>query len=126
MMHASVMPETPSSLRPLRLRPVRLGLVVAAMVGLATARAELTAGQRAQLPPPATVRVDFAKDIQPIFEASCVQCHARGKDKGSFSLETRADFLEGGDAGPPAVAGKSAESTVIAMISGLDPENGMP
>jgi mono/diheme cytochrome c family protein len=126
MMHASVMPETPSSLRPLRLRPVRLGLVVAAMVGLAMARAELTAGQRAQLPPPATVRVDFAKDIQPIFEASCVQCHARGKDKGSFSLETRADFLEGGDAGPPAVAGKSAESTVIAMISGLDPENVMP
>ncbi len=55
-----------------------------------------------------------------------MQCHARGKNKGNFSLETRADFLEGGDAGAPAVAGRSAESAVVAMISGLDPEILMP
>ena len=70
--------------------------------------------------------MDFARDIQPIFEASCVQCHARGKNKGSLSLETRQDFLEGGETGVPAVAGKSAESLVVAMISGLDPETVMP
>src|SRR5262249_7062366 len=60
------------------------------------ARAELTTEQLAKLPPPATARVDFARDIQPIFEASCVQCHARGKSKGGFSLETREAFLKGG------------------------------
>jgi len=31
-----------------------------------------------QLPPAASRTVDFARDIEPIFEASCVQCHARG------------------------------------------------
>src|SRR5688572_7480655 len=80
----------------------------------------------AQLPAPATRPVDFARDIQPIFEASCVQCHARGKSKGNFSLETRDDFLAGGDNGAPATAGKSAESYVIEMISGLNPEIVMP
>lgn len=92
----------------------------------ALVRAELTPAQRGQLPPAAAVRVDFARDIQPLFEASCVQCHARGKAKGGFSLETRADFLEGGDSGSPIVAGKSAESVLVALVSGLDPELVMP
>ena len=98
-----------------------------ALVGsVPVAQAALTPDQVAQLPPAAQVPVDFARDIRPIFEASCVQCHARGKNKGSFSLETRQDFVEGGETGVPAVAGKSAESLVVAMISGLDPESVMP
>ena len=80
----------------------------------------------AQLPAPATRTVDFARDIQPMFEASCVQCHARGKAKGNFSLETRADFISGGDNGAAAIAGKSADSYVVEMISGLNPEAVMP
>src|SRR5688500_12645973 len=34
-----------------------------------------------KLPPPATRQVDFARDIKPLFEASCIQCHAKGKTK---------------------------------------------
>ena len=98
-----------------------------ALVGsVPVAQAALTPDQVAQLPPAAQGPVDFARDIRPIFEASCVQCHARGKNKGSFSLETRQDFVEGGETGVPALAGKSAESLVVAMISGLDPESVMP
>ena len=92
----------------------------------ATSSAKLPPEMVAQLPAPVTRPVDFARDIQPIFEASCVQCHARGKSKGSFSLETREDFLAGGDNGAPAIAGKSAESYVIEMISGLNPDIVMP
>jgi mono/diheme cytochrome c family protein len=92
----------------------------------ASLQAELTLEQRATLPPAASRPVDFARDIQPIFEASCVQCHGRGKAKGSFSLETRADFLEGGDAGSAVVVGNSADSLVVEMISGLTPDNIMP
>lgn len=96
-------------------------------LGLAsTAFARLPPELAAQLPAPVSRPVDFARDIQPIFEASCVQCHARGKSKGNFSLETRADWLQGGDAGPPAVAGQSAASRVIEMISGLNPDVIMP
>ena len=103
-------------------------IAAAALVAgcVAVARAALPPEKLAQLPPASPAPVDFARDIQPIFEASCVQCHARGKNKGSFSLETRTDFLEGGDSGPPVVAGKSGASLVVEMISGLDPETVMP
>src|SRR5687767_3434690 len=96
---------------PLSCNPPTGALALAALVSaiIATpASAKLPPEVAAQLPAPAIRSVDFAKDIQPIFEASCVQCHARGKSKGSFSLETRADFLTGGDTGPAAVPGKSA------------------
>src|SRR6478672_2185994 len=46
----------------------------------------------ASLPAPAGRHVDFAKEIKPLFEASCIQCHGKGKDKGGFSLETRQAF----------------------------------
>lgn len=94
--------------------------------GVVPGRGALPPEKRALIPAAAKAQVDFARDIQPIFEASCVQCHGRGKAKGSFSLETRADFLEGGDTGAPAIAGQSAESLVVEMISGLDPETVMP
>jgi mono/diheme cytochrome c family protein len=81
---------------------------------------------QARLPAPVERAVDFARDIQPIFEESCVQCHAHGKSKGVFSLETRDDFLYGGDNGTPAEMGRAQESLVVAMISGLDEEIVMP
>ena len=54
----------------------------------------------AKLPPPAARPVDFVKDIKPLFEASCIQCHAKGKTKGGLSLETRELLLKGGDSRP--------------------------
>ena len=95
-------------------------------VGATVAQAALPPEKLALLPRASTGPVDFARDIQPIFEASCVQCHGRGKNKGLFSLETRQDFVEGGETGVAAVVGKSAESLVVAMISGLDPDSVMP
>ena len=84
------------------------------------------AGRGAELPPAAARAVDFQRDIQPLFEAACVKCHAKGKDKGGFSLETRAAFLKGGDTGAGAVAGRSADSLVVELVAGLDPDSVMP
>lgn len=112
---------------PMLSQPTAFLSLAALALGLAAPlSAKLTPEQLAQLPAPATRPVDFVKDIQPIFESSCVQCHGRGKAKGSFSMETREDFLLGGDAGAPAVAGQSAEALVVEMISGLNPDNVMP
>jgi mono/diheme cytochrome c family protein len=106
----------------MRMRPLLFVTLAACQLPrLATA-----AAPSAPLPPAASRPVDFARDIQPIFEASCVQCHARGKNKGGFSLETRADFLDGGESGAAAVPGKGADSPVLAMVAGLDPETIMP
>src|SRR5678815_846000 len=87
---------------------------------------ELSPEQKAQLPPPATRPVDFVKDIQPLFEAACVKCHAKGKDKGGFSLETRARFLQGGDTGTAAVVGKSADSYLIELVTSSTSDEVMP
>src|SRR2546430_7435523 len=47
----------------------------------------------AELPPSAQRPVDFTKDIQPLFEASCVKCHAKGKDKGGLSIDRKSTRL---------------------------------
>src|SRR5947207_8732475 len=78
------------------------------------------------LPPPATHQVDFSKEIKPLFEAACINCHAKGKNKGGFSLETRESFLKGGDTGPAAVSGQSDKSLVVRLVAGLEPDSVMP
>ncbi|HEY2588659.1 MAG TPA: DUF1549 domain-containing protein [Tepidisphaeraceae bacterium] len=78
------------------------------------------------LPPPADHQVDFVKEIKPLFEASCIQCHAMGKDKGGFSIETREAMLKGGDDGVQVVVGNSTESNIIKMVAGTDPDEVMP
>ena len=78
------------------------------------------------VPPAAAHPVDFARDIQPLFESSCIQCHAKGKDKGGFSLETREAMLKGGDDGPTVVLGKSGGSDIVSRVAGVDPDTVMP
>jgi len=87
---------------------------------------DLTPEQLQSLPPAAPGPVDFTKDIRPILEASCVKCHARGKAKGGFSLETRESLLKGGDSGPAMVEGRSADSHLIALVAAVDEDNVMP
>jgi len=96
------------------------------LLPLASASAELAPALAAQLPPPVARTVDFAREIKPLFEAACIKCHAKGKDKGGLSIETREAFFKGGDTGAAAVLGKSAESLIVEAVSGLDPETAMP
>lgn len=81
---------------------------------------------QATLPTPATRVVDFSKDIKPILQVGCVRCHARGNNKGGFSIETRESLLRGGDTGPAVVPGQSADSFLVALVSGLEPDMVMP
>lgn len=103
-----------------------ISILALGLAGAPAALARLTPEQVMALPPPAEVSVDFTRDIQPVFDASCVKCHGRGADKGGFRLDSRATFLEGGDSGPVAEPGRSAGSYLIELVSGLDPDNVMP
>ena len=94
--------------------------------GCAALYAKITPEQVAQLPPPATHQIDFTKEIKPIFENSCLNCHGRGRDKGSLKLDTRETLLKGGDSGPAIVVGKSADSYLIELVQGFDPDSQMP
>ncbi|HEY2893068.1 MAG TPA: DUF1549 domain-containing protein, partial [Pirellulales bacterium] len=70
--------------------------------------------------------IDFHKQVVPILANSCAKCHTGVEPKGGFSIETRESLLAGGDAGPAVVSGKSADSRLIALVSGLEPETVMP
>ncbi len=102
-----------------------MGLILWAGV-CGVSQAAITPEQAAQLPPPAGHAVSFSKEIKPIFEASCIKCHGRGRVKGGFRLDTRETALQGGDSGPAVLPGKSAESLLISLVGGIDPDNVMP
>jgi hypothetical protein len=91
-----------------------------------TAFGKITPEQAKSLPPAATHPIDFAKEIKPIFEKSCVNCHGHGRSKGNFRLDNRETFLKGGDSGAPIVIGKSDESLLIELVIGFDPDSVMP
>ena len=79
-----------------------------------------------KLPPAASRPVDFAKDIQPIFSRHCYSCHGPEKQKASLRWDDKTTALKGGENGPVIVPGKSAESRVIHLVAGLEPDAIMP
>jgi hypothetical protein len=100
-----------------------------ALVAVLTAPAifaRFTSQQVAALPPPAQRPISFKNDVKPILEARCIKCHARGRSKGGFHLDNRELLLKGGESGPAVVPGKSQESYLIELVSGVDPDNVMP
>jgi cytochrome c553 len=92
----------------------------------------LVAGSIAQpadpskLPPAADRKIDYAKDVQPIFAAACYSCHGDKKQQSGFRLDRKADALRGGEVGKGIVPGKSSESPLIHYVAGLEPEMKMP
>src|SRR5437870_4034382 len=72
-------------------------------------------------------KVDFARDIQPIFIKRCYECHGPDKQKSDLRLDRKPDALKGGKSGKPVfVAGKSAESQIIERVTSRDPDEVMP
>src|SRR5215208_4854587 len=96
------------------------------LIALAALRPAAQERNARVLPPPAGRTIDFVNDVKPILETSCARCHARGRTKGGFSIESRETVLKGGDNGPAIVPGSSEVSELVALVAGLDPENVMP
>lgn len=76
---------------------------VALLYGLLTASA---AGQT----------IDFTKDVQPVFAHHCTGCHGAGQQMNGLRLDSGEAILKGGYNGVVVVAGKSAESKLIARV----------
>ncbi len=79
-------------------------------------RLTLTLGTILAASLPAAAAPDFAKDIQPVLENSCVKCHNDAKAKGKLALHAKDKALKGGDTGPAWVAGKPEESLLIKRV----------
>ena len=83
----------------------------------------LHAQSPASVPPPP---VDFVRDIKPIFQTQCYECHGAKKSKNGLRLDLRTAAFTGGDGGPAIVPRNSEHSLVIRRLLGLDGDERMP
>jgi len=75
-------------------------------------------------------KVDFVKEIQPIFEYNCVGCHREGNEKkfsGDYRMDTKKHTFKGKREGKGVVPGDHEESTVWEFLTlPLDDDLVMP
>ena len=64
--------------------------------------------------------VDFGRDVQPIFNTSCVGCHKGGSAPAGLQLDSAAGVFQGSDSGKVIVAGSSKDSLLAQRISGTN------
>lgn len=64
--------------------------------------------------------IDFAREIEPIFQARCYKCHGPSRAMGGFRLDVKADVLR------TVVPGRSGESRLVKRLLGEGDEERMP
>jgi hypothetical protein len=85
-------------------------------VGLSATTA-LAAVDSSKLPPAAATKVDYTRDVQPLLESRCYQCHGPKRTENGLRLDDRDLALKGGERGPILMPGNSAESLVIHAVA---------
>src|SRR4051812_17217405 len=73
-------------------------------------------------------KIDFNRDIRPIFSDNCYACHGpdKNKRKADLRLDTRGGLFDKLDDTFPVVPGKLDESTLYQRITADDPDVRMP
>jgi hypothetical protein len=72
----------------------------------------------AKLPPAAKAKVSYKKDVRPLLEKSCLNCHGpKKRPKGKFRIDTRELALKGGSEGVAIIPGKSKKSPLSYFIT---------
>jgi hypothetical protein len=72
-------------------------------------------------------KVDFDRDIRPIFQATCQKCHGgEGKPKGQFRLDLRALALKGGVTGKSILPGSATGSRLYTLLLAPEDDARMP
>ena len=95
----------------------RPGLLLAVALGASTAsfRAEAT-----------TASVDFARELEPLFQQQCVMCHNAVLAQAGLRLDSREMALQGGVSGPAIVPGNAQASPLLKRLLGTDGGVRMP
>ncbi|CAN5874770.1 PSD1 and planctomycete cytochrome C domain-containing protein [soil metagenome] len=106
------MRQIPKAPRTLSL--ICLGLFPIAMLGLCPTKSKAGAD------------VDFGRDVRPILNKHCVECHGPEQQKAGLRLDNRRDFFAGGDVGPVVEPGYGDESELIHRVRSEDDFERMP
>lgn len=70
--------------------------------------------------PTAAAAVSYVRDVQPIFEEFCYNCHESPDPDGAYEMTTVVNLLKAGEkAGPGIIPGEPDESSVVEYIRGI-------
>jgi len=70
--------------------------------------------------------VTYARDVRPLFEASCLECHGERRQRAGLRLDTLDGVLAGSDEGPVVIPGNSKESILARAVARVDERTAMP
>jgi len=96
--------------------PRKVALLLAFAAALAAGRARADEDEK----------VDFRRQILPIFEGACVDCHGAKKSSGGLRLTSGGKLMAGGISGPALVPKKPDESYLLKRLRGEGDEDRMP
>ena len=97
-------------------------LTILSVIGISTLFA--ADADTSKLPPASDKKdVTYAKDIKPLFDASCIKCHGDQKPKGKLRLDSLEGVMKGGVDGKVIEAGNSAKSMLVLNIAHLGDED---
>ncbi|MDX1952523.1 MAG: DUF1549 domain-containing protein, partial [Verrucomicrobiota bacterium] len=89
----------------------------------------IAAEKNSAMPPPnlaeypaSSSPVDFKKEIWPLLQKYCHQCHGPEKQKGGLRLDRKESALSGGDSGASIIPGESGASRIIHLMVGVEDE----
>lgn len=69
---------------------------------------------------------DFEKEIRPLLQKHCVECHDEKKQKGELRLDAKAFAFKGGHDGAAIVPGKADASPLFQRITSSENDDRMP
>src|SRR5262245_47221200 len=61
--------------------------------------------------------MDFRRDVWPIFQTRCVECHGPKAQKSSLRVDSRAALIRGGESGAAIAAGDPDKSYLLELVS---------
>ncbi len=71
--------------------------------------------------------VDFVRDVRPIFQKHCYECHGKDAQKSGFRLDVKSRAFKGGDAyGQAIIPGKVNGSVLYELVTSDDDDARMP
>ncbi len=92
-----------------------LSLFAVAVIGTAASPCERDASR---LPPAASKQdITYARDIKPILDKTCLDCHSGPKPKAQLRLDSLEHILKGGRPGKVVEPGKSAQSLLVYAVA---------
>lgn len=80
----------------------------------------------ALLVPSVLLAVDFDREIRPLLQERCIECHGEKKQKGELRLDAKVHAFKGGHDGPAILAGKADASPLFQRITSTDEDEKMP